>query len=137
MKGTRICCLGRLNDAKIIKTECKKYGETFIYIFSNQIDYVKTQASILYGILGFKVWVSYFNHEKGDKLCYIQNVQDFINIKKTDLKVVKQTIHNFVSENMACKVVKLLVIFLISSNQYLALFDDSCFHDSPYMDSKK
>jgi small subunit ribosomal protein S3 len=46
-----ICCLGRLNGAKIVKTECKKYGETSLHVFFDQIDYAKAQASTHYGIL--------------------------------------------------------------------------------------
>jgi small subunit ribosomal protein S3 len=60
VKGIRICCSGRLNGAEIAKTECKKYGETSLHVFSDQIDYAKAQASTPYGILGVKVWVSYF-----------------------------------------------------------------------------
>nr|BDZ75729.1 ribosomal protein S3 [Fissidens protonematicola] len=60
VKGMRICCSGRLNGAEIAKTECRKYGETSLHVFSDQIDYAKAQASTPYGILGVKVWVSYF-----------------------------------------------------------------------------
>lgn len=60
VKGIRICCSGRLNGAEIAKTECRKYGETSLHVFSNQIDYAKAQAATPYGILGVKVWVSYF-----------------------------------------------------------------------------
>ncbi len=60
MKGIRIYCLGQLNGAKIAKTECIKYDETFLHVFFGQIDYAKIQASTPYGILGVKVWVSYF-----------------------------------------------------------------------------
>ncbi len=101
MKGIHICCSSRLNGAEIAKTECRKYGETSLHVFFDQIDYVKAQASTPYGILSVKVWVSYFYHEKRDKLCYIQNVQDFVNIKKAYLKVAKQMVHNFVLENVA------------------------------------
>nr|YP_010576526.1 ribosomal protein S3 [Andreaea regularis]UZN44067.1 ribosomal protein S3 [Andreaea regularis] len=59
VKGIRICCSGRLNGAEIAKTECRKYGETSLHVFSDQIDYAKAQASTPYGILGVKVWVSY------------------------------------------------------------------------------
>nr|YP_010881040.1 ribosomal protein S3 [Apopellia endiviifolia]WIA66173.1 ribosomal protein S3 [Apopellia endiviifolia]WIA66214.1 ribosomal protein S3 [Apopellia endiviifolia] len=64
VKGIRIGCSGRLNGAEIAKTECKKYGETSLHVFSDQIDYAKTQASTPYGILGVKVWVSYFLTQK-------------------------------------------------------------------------
>nr|YP_009047482.1 ribosomal protein S3 [Buxbaumia aphylla]AGN74273.1 ribosomal protein S3 [Buxbaumia aphylla]AHI16023.1 ribosomal protein S3 [Buxbaumia aphylla] len=60
VKGIRICCSGRLHGAEIAKTECRKYGETSLHVFSDQIDYAKAQASTPYGILGVKVWVSYF-----------------------------------------------------------------------------
>ena len=55
-----LSCSGRLNGAEIAKTECRKYGETSLHVFSDQIDYAKAQASTPYGILGVKVWVSYF-----------------------------------------------------------------------------
>jgi small subunit ribosomal protein S3 len=58
--GIRICCSGRLNGAEIIEIECRKYGESSLHVSFNQIDYAKTQVSIPYGILGVKVWVSYF-----------------------------------------------------------------------------
>jgi small subunit ribosomal protein S3 len=60
VKGIRICCSGRLNGAEIAKTKCRKYNETSLHVFFDQIDYVKAQASTPYGILGVKVWVSYF-----------------------------------------------------------------------------
>ncbi len=44
---------------KWAKTECRKYDETFLHVFSAQMDYAKTQASTPYEILGVKVWVSY------------------------------------------------------------------------------
>nr|WIA67076.1 ribosomal protein S3 [Pellia epiphylla]WIA67117.1 ribosomal protein S3 [Pellia epiphylla]WIA67158.1 ribosomal protein S3 [Pellia epiphylla] len=72
VKGIRIGCSGRLNGAEIAKTECKKYGETSLHVFSDQIDYAKTQASTPYGILGVKVWVSYFlTQKKGTRSCAI------------------------------------------------------------------
>nr|QIA60062.1 ribosomal protein S3 [Radula japonica] len=71
VKGIRIGCSGRLNGAEIAKTECKKYGETSLHVFSDQIDYAKTQASTPYGILGVKVWVSYFLTQKKGTSCAI------------------------------------------------------------------
>jgi hypothetical protein len=71
VKGIRIGCSGRLNGAEIARTECKKYGETSLHVFSDQIDYAKTQASTPYGILGVKVWVSYFLTQKKGTSCAI------------------------------------------------------------------
>jgi hypothetical protein len=71
VKGIRIGCSGRLNGAEIAKTEYKKYGETSLHVFSDQIDYAKTQASTPYGILGVKVWVSYFLTKKKGTSCAI------------------------------------------------------------------
>nr|UYI31481.1 ribosomal protein S3 [Calypogeia suecica]WCP19004.1 ribosomal protein S3 [Calypogeia suecica]WCP19130.1 ribosomal protein S3 [Calypogeia suecica] len=71
VKGIRIGCSGRLNGAEIAKTECRKYGETSLHVFSDQIDYAKTQASTPYGILGVKVWVSYFLTQKKGTSCAI------------------------------------------------------------------
>jgi ribosomal protein S3 len=59
IKGIRISCSGRLNGAEIAKTECKKYGETSLHVFSDRIDYAYTKAFTPYGILGVKVWISY------------------------------------------------------------------------------
>jgi ribosomal protein S3 len=59
IKGIRIACSGRLNGAEIAKTECRKFGETSLHIFSDKIDYAHTRASTPYGILGIKVWISY------------------------------------------------------------------------------
>ena len=59
IKGIRISCSGRLNGAEIAKTECRKYGETSLHVFSDKIDYAQTKASTQYGILGVKVWISY------------------------------------------------------------------------------
>jgi ribosomal protein S3 len=59
IKGIRIKCSGRLNGAEIAKTECRKFGETSLHVFSDQIDYAHTKASTPYGILGVKVWIAY------------------------------------------------------------------------------
>jgi small subunit ribosomal protein S3 len=59
IKGIRISCSGRLNGAEIAKTECRKYGETSLHVFSDKIDYAQTKCCAPYGILGVKVWISY------------------------------------------------------------------------------
>jgi len=59
IKGIRITCSGRMNGAEIAKTECKKFGETSLHVFSDKIDYAQTIASTSYGILGVKVWISF------------------------------------------------------------------------------
>nr|YP_008816145.1 ribosomal protein S3 [Roya obtusa]AGZ90393.1 ribosomal protein S3 [Roya obtusa] len=59
IKGIRISCSGRLNGAEIAKTECKKYSETSLHVFSDKIDYAFVKALTPYGILGIKVWISY------------------------------------------------------------------------------
>lgn len=60
MKGIRICCSGRLNGAEIAQTEYMKYGSTSLHVFSDYIDYARAETSTRYGILGVKVWISYF-----------------------------------------------------------------------------
>lgn len=59
IKGIRIACSGRLNGAEIAKTECQKYGQTSLHVFSDRIDYASVKAFTPYGILGVKVWISY------------------------------------------------------------------------------
>jgi small subunit ribosomal protein S3 len=59
VKGIRVACSGRLNGAEIAKTECRKFGETSLHVFSEKIDYAQAKASTPYGILGIKVWISY------------------------------------------------------------------------------
>lgn len=58
IKGIRIACSGRLNGAEIAKTECQKYGQTSLHVFSDRIDYASMTALTPYGILGVKVWIS-------------------------------------------------------------------------------
>jgi ribosomal protein S3 len=59
IKGIRITCSGRLNGAEIAKTECRKNGETSLHVFSDKIDYARSEGKTPYGILGVKVWISY------------------------------------------------------------------------------
>lgn len=59
IKGIRITCSGRINGAEIAKTECRKFGETSLHVFSDKIDYAQAIASTSYGILGVKVWISF------------------------------------------------------------------------------
>jgi ribosomal protein S3 len=47
VKGICICCSGQLNGVEIVKIECRKYGETSLHVFSDQIDYAKAQALLL------------------------------------------------------------------------------------------
>jgi ribosomal protein S3 len=63
IKGIRIKCSGRLNGAEMAKTECRKYGETSLNVFSEPIDYAHTKASTPYGILGVKVWIAYVSND--------------------------------------------------------------------------
>jgi hypothetical protein len=42
-EGDSYCCSSWLNNAEIVKIECKKYDETFLHVFFDQIDYVKIQ----------------------------------------------------------------------------------------------
>jgi ribosomal protein S3 len=59
IKGIRITCSGRINGAEIAKTECRKFGETSLHVFSDKIDYAQAIASTPYGVLGVKVWISF------------------------------------------------------------------------------
>jgi hypothetical protein len=52
MKGIRICCSSWLNGVEIVKTKCKKYDETFLHVFFDQIDYAKVQFFFLWALLG-------------------------------------------------------------------------------------
>lgn len=59
IKGIRITCSGRINGAEIAKTECRKFGETSLHVFSDKIDFARAEASTSYGLLGVKVWISF------------------------------------------------------------------------------
>ena len=96
IQGIRIACSGRLNGAEIAKTECQKYGQTSLHVFSDRIDYAALSALTPYGILGVKVWISYampwampncvsnpiHSSTKQTVKCTIQNVQNTKNILK-------------------------------------------------------
>jgi hypothetical protein len=75
VKGICIFCSNWLNDVEIAKTKCKKYDETSLHVFSNQIDYAKAQTSTPYEILGVKMWVLYFWHKKGQVVLYPKHIR--------------------------------------------------------------
>jgi hypothetical protein len=71
VKGIHICCLGRLNGAKIVKIECKKCGETSLHVFSNQFDYAKVEAFTPYGLLRCQsVGFIFLTWKKGQVVLY-------------------------------------------------------------------
>lgn len=76
-----------------------------------QIDYAKAQVSTPYKILGVKVWCSCVEHKKGQFVLYSEHTK-FCKIRMAGLRFAKQIVHNFVSKNMACKVVKVVVFHI-------------------------
>lgn len=63
IRGLRITCSGRVGGkskkAQRAKTECVKYGQTSLHVFSSQIDFASRTASTVFGSVGVKVWISY------------------------------------------------------------------------------
>ena len=63
IRGLRITCSGRVGGkskkAQRAKTECVKYGQTSLHVFSSQIDFASRTASTVFGSVGVKVWMSY------------------------------------------------------------------------------
>ncbi len=63
IRGLRITCSGRVGGkskkAQRAKTECVKYGQTSLHVFSSQIDFASRTAATVFGSVGVKVWISY------------------------------------------------------------------------------
>jgi ribosomal protein S3 len=63
IRGVRITCSGRLGGkskkAQRSKTECLKYGQTSLQVFSSKIDFSLKTAFTSFGSVGVKVWICY------------------------------------------------------------------------------
>ena len=63
IRGVRITCSGRVGGkskkAQRAKTECLKYGQTSLHVFSSPIDFSCKTASTSFGSVGVKVWICY------------------------------------------------------------------------------
>ena len=63
IRGIRITCSGRVGGkskkAQRAKTECIKYGQTSLQVFSSKLDFAVKTAFTSFGSVGVKVWVCY------------------------------------------------------------------------------
>jgi ribosomal protein S3 len=63
IRGVRISCSGRVGGkskkAQRSKTECMKYGQTSLHVFSSKIDFSVKTAFTRFGSVGVKVWICY------------------------------------------------------------------------------
>lgn len=63
IRGIRITCSGRVGGkskkAQRAKTECLKYGQTSLQVFSSKIDFAVKTAFTSFGSVGVKVWICY------------------------------------------------------------------------------
>ena len=63
IRGVRITCSGRVGGkskkAQRAKTECLKYGQTSLQVFSSKIDFSVKTAFTSFGSVGVKVWICY------------------------------------------------------------------------------
>nr|USG56579.1 30S ribosomal protein S3 [Chlorella vulgaris] len=63
IRGVRITCSGRVGGkskkAQRAKTECIKYGQTSLQVFSSKIDFSQKTALTSFGSVGVKVWICY------------------------------------------------------------------------------
>lgn len=64
IRGVRISCSGRVGGkskkAQRAKTECIKYGQTSLQVFSSKIDFSMKTAFTSFGSVGIKVWICYY-----------------------------------------------------------------------------
>lgn len=64
IRGVRITCSGRVGGkskkAQRSKTECLKYGQTSLQVFSSKIDFSMKTAFTSFGSVGVKVWICYY-----------------------------------------------------------------------------
>ena len=63
IRGVRITCSGRVGGkskkAQRAKTECIKYGQTSLHVFSSHIDFSCKTARTSFGSVGVKVWICF------------------------------------------------------------------------------
>nr|YP_010248083.1 30S ribosomal protein S3 [Micractinium variabile]AGZ19411.1 30S ribosomal protein S3 [Chlorella sp. ArM0029B]QTK15934.1 30S ribosomal protein S3 [Micractinium variabile] len=63
IRGVRVTCSGRVGGkskkAQRAKTECFKYGQTSLHVFSSKIDFSNKTAFTSFGSVGVKVWICY------------------------------------------------------------------------------
>jgi len=63
IRGVRIVCSGRVGGkskkAQRSKTECIKFGQTSLQVFSSKIDFSSKTAFTSFGCVGVKVWICY------------------------------------------------------------------------------
>ena len=63
IRGIRITCSGRVGGkskkAQRAKTECIKYGQTSLQVFSSKLDFAVKTAFTSFGSVGVKVWICY------------------------------------------------------------------------------
>lgn len=63
IRGIRITCSGRVGGkskkAQRAKTECVKYGQTSLQVFSSKLDFATRTAFTNFGAVGVKVWMCY------------------------------------------------------------------------------
>lgn len=63
IRGIRIACSGRVGGkskkAQRAKTECIKYGQTSLQVFSSKLDFAVKTAFTSFGSVGVKVWICY------------------------------------------------------------------------------
>lgn len=63
IRGIRITCSGRVGGkskkAQRAKTECVKYGQTSLQVFSSKLDFAAKTAFTSFGAVGVKVWICY------------------------------------------------------------------------------
>ena len=56
--GVKVMVAGRLNGAKIARTEKLSVGTVPLHTIRAEIDYARTVARTTYGVIGVKVWVN-------------------------------------------------------------------------------
>jgi ribosomal protein S3 len=63
IRGVRITCSGRVGGkskkAQRAKTDCIKFGQTSLHVFSGKIDFSAKTAFTSFGCVGVKVWICY------------------------------------------------------------------------------
>ena len=57
VKGVKVMCSGRINNAEIARSETLHYGSIPLQTLRADIDYAHVEAHTTFGVIGVKVWI--------------------------------------------------------------------------------
>uniref|UniRef100_A0A453I073 Uncharacterized protein n=1 Tax=Aegilops tauschii subsp. strangulata TaxID=200361 RepID=A0A453I073_AEGTS len=98
-------------------------GKTSCNVFNQKIDYAPAEVSTRNGISGVKVRISYSQNKKGRAISEMYEIVNILNAYVVG--VTNRMVHNLVLEDMAPKVVELVVFHIELLKQRVGLQSDN------------